>query len=110
MLRFPHLAMTFKANAITATSYAYVCIFQLLVNSIALHTSRLDFPSAFGSGLYLSASFFDHSCDPNAEIEFRGREVAVRAREDIVVIDGFRLDRVRTLFMWSPIHFALFFC
>ncbi len=67
---------------------------KLLINCISLRTSRLDMSSAFGSGLYLAASIVDHSCEPNADLEFLGKTVAVKARRDIVAPEGRLLEAV----------------
>ena len=37
----------------------------------------------FGTGIYLSASYFDHSCQPNARVVFNGRKALVMATKDI---------------------------
>ena len=58
--------------------------FQLLVNCVSLYTGRLDYPSAFGTGLYLPVSVLNHSCEPNARVEFDGGKAAsVIALKDI---------------------------
>ena len=48
-----------------------------------LHIYRNSSPETFGTGLYLLASIFDHSCAPNCTIVFKGRELVVMASEDI---------------------------
>ena len=54
------------------------------MNSVSLYTGRLDYPSCFGTALYLSLSVFDHSCEPNARVEFDGgKAAAVRTIKDI---------------------------
>jgi len=40
-------------------------------------------PEPFGTGIYLLASIFDHSCTPNCTVVFKGRELVVMATEDI---------------------------
>ena len=71
--------------------------FQLLVNCVSLYTGRLDYPSAFGTGLYLSVSVLDHSCEPNARVEYDGGKVAsVIALKDIKT-DASNLGSVRNV-------------
>ena len=43
----------------------------------------MDLLEPFGTGIYLSASYFDHSCQPNARVVFDGREAMVMATKDI---------------------------
>ena len=43
----------------------------------------LDLLEPFGTGIYLSASYFDHSCQPNARVVFNGRTALVMATKDI---------------------------
>jgi hypothetical protein len=40
-----------------------------------------------GSGVYLAASIFDHSCDPNAVATFVGHKLTLRATKDIPDFD-----------------------
>ena len=66
---------------------------KLLVNCVSLYTGRLDYPSAFGTGLYLSVSALDHSCEPNAKVRFDGgTAVTVVSMKDI---DSFDVGSVR---------------
>ena len=37
----------------------------------------------FGTGIYLSASYFDHNCQPNARAIFTGRQLQIVATKDI---------------------------
>ena len=72
--------------------------FQLLVNCVSLYTGRLDHPSAFGTGLYLSVSVLDHSCEPNAKVEFDGgggKAASIIALKDIET-DASNLGSVKT--------------
>ena len=58
--------------------------FQVLVNSFSLRTDRLgDLGEAVGSGIFIAASAFDHSCKPNATTVFNGNVVSVLANQDI---------------------------
>ena len=47
------------------------------------YLSRYSSPEPFGTGVYLLASIFDHSCRPNCTVVFKGRELVVMATEDI---------------------------
>ena len=44
---------------------------------------RYSSPEPFGTGVYLLASIFDHSCCPNCTVVFQGREITVMATEEI---------------------------
>ena len=66
-----------------------------MVNCVSLYTGRLDHPSAFGTGLYLSVSVLDHSCEPNAKVEFDGKAASVIALNDIET-DASKLGSVKT--------------
>ena len=44
---------------------------------------RYTSPEPFGTGVYLLASIFDHSCTPNCTVVFQGREITVMATEEI---------------------------
>ena len=44
---------------------------------------RYSCPEPFGTGVYLLASVFDHSCTPNCTVVFLGREIVVMATAEI---------------------------
>ena len=44
---------------------------------------RYASPDPFGTGVYLLASVFDHSCTPNCTVVFQGRSIIVMATEEI---------------------------
>ena len=44
----------------------------------------LDLIEPFGTGIYLSASYFDHSCQPNARVVFDGKKALVMATKNIL--------------------------
>ena len=48
----------------------------------------MDLLEPFGTGIYLSASYFDHSCQPNARVVFDGRKARVMATNDIHLSDN----------------------
>ena len=39
----------------------------------------------FGAAIYLSGSYFDHSCQPNATAVYTGRKLEIVAMKDIEV-------------------------
>lgn len=72
-------------------------LFQILVNSFSLKSDRFDTPDTFGSGLYLAASIFDHSCTPNATAFFRGTGLEIIATTSIPDLGSVRLSYVNLL-------------
>ena len=61
---------------------------QVLVNRFCL-SDELNMP--MGSGVYLAASIFDHSCLPNAYPSFVGKKLYIRTLIDLPELD---LDKV----------------
>lgn len=62
----------------------YISIYgKILINSFSLRTDRSAQPDPFGTGIYLLASIFDHSCVPNCTVVFQGRELRVVATQDL---------------------------
>ena len=53
---------------------------KTLINQIDIYTHT---GTRLGVGLYLDASVLDHACAPNAVTIFRGKEMIVRAIEDV---------------------------
>merc|ERR1739842_103435 len=62
---------------------------RMMVNRFCLMDSTM---TILGSALYLSASIFDHSCQPNAYVSFHGKNVVIRSLIDMDVMD---LSKVR---------------
>lgn len=56
-------------------------LFKFRINSYSINDMIEWKP--LGGGMYLKASFFDHSCLPNAAIIFQGMQMQVRAIKDI---------------------------
>ncbi|KAK3588645.1 hypothetical protein CHS0354_038877 [Potamilus streckersoni] len=53
---------------------------KVTINSFTICDGDLQ---AVGVGLYLGASYLDHSCQPNAVVSFQGQKLMVRALRDI---------------------------
>nr|QDF21442.1 histone-lysine N-methyltransferase SMYD3 [Brachionus koreanus] len=53
---------------------------KLIVNTISI--SNFDLSETIGSGLYLSVSSIDHSCQPNSVVTFNGSKIFVKAIRD----------------------------
>ena len=70
---------------------------KLLINSFSIRTDRLTFPDPVGSGLFLAASVFDHSCEPNAQTVFQGRRLIVKATDMIADFSSVRLSYIDVL-------------
>ena len=70
---------------------------KLLINSFSIRTDRLIIPDPVGSGLFLAASIFDHSCQPNAQTVFKGRKLIVKATENISEFAQVRLSYIDVL-------------
>jgi len=62
---------------------------RMMVNRFCLMDSTM---TILGSALYLAASIFDHSCQPNAYVSFHGKNVVIRSLIDMDVMD---LSKVR---------------
>jgi len=60
---------------------------KILTNSFSLRSDRYSCPEPFGTGVYLLASVFDHSCTPNCTMVFQGRTIIAMATEDIPLGD-----------------------
>ena len=58
---------------------------QIFTNSFSLKSESLSLLDPFGTGIYLSASYFDHSCQPNARAIFTGRQLNIMATKDIYI-------------------------
>jgi len=56
---------------------------KILTNSFSLRSDRYSCPEPFGTGVYLLASVFDHSCTPNCTVVFQGRKIIAMATEEI---------------------------
>lgn len=54
---------------------------KILVNAITI--CNFDLSEAIGSGIYLSASSIDHSCQPNSIVTFNGSKIFVKAIRSI---------------------------
>ncbi|GAB1606969.1 N-lysine methyltransferase SMYD2-A-like [Argonauta hians] len=54
---------------------------KMVINSYSIHDELHE--NVIGSGVYLGASYLDHSCSPNATVTFSGATLAVRAVEPI---------------------------
>ncbi|CAF0992364.1 unnamed protein product [Brachionus calyciflorus] len=54
---------------------------KMVVNTMAV--SNYDLSESVGSGLYLSAAYYDHSCEPNSVVTFNGSKVIVRNIRDL---------------------------
>ena len=54
----------------------------------------LDLFEPFGTGIYLSASYFDHSCQPNARVVFEGKKASVMATKNIYSIEKSNCNQV----------------
>ena len=57
--------------------------FQIFTNSFSLNAESLQLYEPFGTAIYLSASYFDHSCKPNARTVLSGRHLDIMATADI---------------------------
>ncbi|CAM1321405.1 Bzd (predicted) [Pycnogonum litorale] len=57
---------------------------KMVINSVTITTGDLR---AVGAGLYLGLSKLDHSCKPNAVVNFDGIDASVRLIEDLSVAD-----------------------
>ncbi|KAG8187315.1 hypothetical protein JTE90_011685 [Oedothorax gibbosus] len=53
---------------------------KMCINTFSICDNEMQ---SIGSGLYLGASVFDHSCQPDAEVVFDGINLTVRAIKDI---------------------------
>lgn len=49
---------------------------KLIINTITI--SNFDLSEAIGSGIYLSVSSIDHSCEPNSVLTFNGTKIFVK--------------------------------
>ena len=54
----------------------------------------MDSFEPFGIGIYLSASYFDHSCQPNARVVFDGKKALVMATKNIYSIEKSNCNQV----------------
>ncbi|XP_076343608.1 histone-lysine N-methyltransferase SMYD3-like [Tachypleus tridentatus] len=61
---------------------------KMVVNSYCIYSGDLQ---EIGTGLYLGASFFDHSCEPNAAVTFNGPTLYVRTLQDMDELDYKRI-------------------
>lgn len=59
-------------------------LFQICINSFNINDDNLN---PVGTGLYLAASIFDHSCEPNAFVTFDSTALTVRSLIDWKTID-----------------------
>ena len=57
----------------------------------------LDVFEPLGTGIYLSASYFDHSCQPNARVVFDGTKAHVIATKDIHTLEKVDNNQISTL-------------
>jgi len=57
--------------------------FQIFTNSFSLKAESLQLYEPFGTAIYLSGSYFDHSCKPNARSVLSGRRLDIMATTDI---------------------------
>ncbi|XP_064458536.1 histone-lysine N-methyltransferase SMYD3-like isoform X2 [Ornithodoros turicata] len=57
---------------------------KLIINTFCISDNDLK---PVGQGLYLAASIFDHSCEPNAAFTFEGTQITVRATRNMRVED-----------------------
>ncbi|CAL4082514.1 unnamed protein product, partial [Meganyctiphanes norvegica] len=62
---------------------------RMMVNRFCLMDTTM---TILGSSLYLSASIFDHACNPNAYVSFKGKNVVIRSLVDMDVMD---LSKIR---------------
>ena len=61
----------------------YQMCFQIFTNSFSLKAESLQLYEPFGTAIYLSGSYFDHSCKPNARSVLSGRHLDIMATTDI---------------------------
>ena len=61
----------------------YQMCFQIFTNSFSLKAESLQLYEPFGTAIYLSGSYFDHSCKPNARSVLSGRRLDIMATTDI---------------------------
>lgn len=61
---------------------------RICVNSFSI--TDLD-QNSVGTGVYLAASIFDHSCEPNAYVTFDGKKLICRALVDFPTLDWTKL-------------------
>ena len=54
----------------------------------------LDSIEPLGTGIYLSASYFDHSCQPNARVVFDGKKALVMATKNILSTEKSNCNQV----------------
>ena len=57
--------------------------FQIFTNSFSLKAESLQLYEPFGTAIYLSGSYFDHSCKPNARSVLYGCHLDIMATTDI---------------------------
>ncbi|KAK7086092.1 hypothetical protein SK128_018779, partial [Halocaridina rubra] len=57
---------------------------RIIVNSFSITDADMN---GIGTGVYLAASIFDHSCQPNAFVTFLGKQLICRSLIDWPVID-----------------------
>ena len=62
--------------------------FQIVINSFGITDASQN---SIGTGVFLAASIFDHSCSPNAFVTFEGTSLAVRS---LIDWDDFKLEKV----------------
>jgi len=67
---------------------------RILINSFNLMNDKFQ---SVGVGLYLGASVLDHSCQPNAVVIFKGKELIVRTIEDVENISDIRVSYTNLL-------------
>ena len=68
---------------------------KTVINSLTIYNVLQD---QIGSGVFLAASVFDHSCVPNATWHCIGTTLVVRALEDISVFDDVKISYVPRLY------------
>ena len=68
---------------------------KTVINSLTIYNVLQD---PIGSGVYLAASVFDHSCVPNATWHCIGTTLVVRAIEDITDFDDVRISYIPRLY------------
>ena len=70
------------------------CYGRMAVNSFHILDENHE---GIGTALYLGPSVMDHSCQPNAAVNFDGRNIVVRSLIDRPTVD---FNEVRGKFMW----------
>lgn len=94
---FPNLWVTttvfLDEDYLPSPEEGFVIYGKMVINSYCIYSHEV---SVVGTGLYLGASIFDHSCAPNAHAVFDGYTMRLRASEDICCssVDGIRITYI----------------